>query len=96
MSGLRSPGYNRGSMNAPLAGILVADLTQNVAGPFCTMILGDMGAEVVKVEEPGLGDDARVGALHRRTERYYLSVNRNKRSLVLDLKTRGGGRRRPR
>ena len=49
-------------MNAPLAGLLVADLTQNVAGPFCTQTLGDMGAEVVKVERPGRGDDARAWA----------------------------------
>ena len=49
-------------MDAPLAGLLVADLTQNVAGPTCTQILGDMGAEVVKVERPGRGDDARAWA----------------------------------
>jgi crotonobetainyl-CoA:carnitine CoA-transferase CaiB-like acyl-CoA transferase len=49
-------------MEAPLAGLLVADLTQNVAGPFSTQILGDMGADVVKVERPGRGDDARAWA----------------------------------
>ena len=49
-------------MALPLEGIVVVDLTQNVAGPFCTQILGDMGAEVVKVERPGRGDDARAWA----------------------------------
>ena len=49
-------------MALPLEGILIADLTQNVAGPFCTQTLGDMGAEVIKVERPGQGDDARAWA----------------------------------
>ena len=53
-------GYNQSPMNAPLAGLLVADLTQNVAGPYCTQILGDLGAEIVKVERLGRGDDARA------------------------------------
>ena len=47
-----------GPWRIPFEGVVVADLTQNVAGPFCTQILGDMGAEVVKVERPGRGDDA--------------------------------------
>jgi crotonobetainyl-CoA:carnitine CoA-transferase CaiB-like acyl-CoA transferase len=79
-------------MNAPLAGILVADLTQNVAGPTCTQILGDMGAEVVKVERPGRGDDARAWAPPYWGEESatFMSVNRNKRSLAVDMKQADG------
>jgi crotonobetainyl-CoA:carnitine CoA-transferase CaiB-like acyl-CoA transferase len=75
----------------PLDGIVVADLTQNIAGPFCTQILGDMGAEVVKVERPGRGDDARAwGPPFWGDEgTAFLSMNRNKRSLTLDLKRDG-------
>ena len=75
-------------MNAPLAGLLVADLTQNVAGPYCTQILGDMGAEIVKVERPGRGDDARAWAppYWGRESASFMSVNRNKRSLAVDMK----------
>jgi crotonobetainyl-CoA:carnitine CoA-transferase CaiB-like acyl-CoA transferase len=73
-------------MDAPLAGLLVADPTQNVAGPFCAQILGDMGADVVKVERPGRGDDARAWAPPHWDEESaaFLSVNRNKRSLAVD------------
>jgi crotonobetainyl-CoA:carnitine CoA-transferase CaiB-like acyl-CoA transferase len=75
-------------MDAPLAGLLVADLTQNVAGPTCTQILGDMGAEVIKVERPGRGDDARAWAPPYWGEESatFMSVNRNKRSLAVDMK----------
>src|SRR5206468_1597863 len=76
----------------PLEGIVVADLTQNVAGPFCTQILGDMGAEVVKVERPGRGDDARAWAppYWGDESAAFMAMNRNKRSLALDLKADGG------
>jgi len=76
----------------PLEGIVVADLTQNIAGPFCTQILGDMGAEVVKIERPGRGDDARAWAPPHWGEESatFMAVNRNKRSLALDLKRDGG------
>jgi crotonobetainyl-CoA:carnitine CoA-transferase CaiB-like acyl-CoA transferase len=79
-------------MEAPLAGLLVADLTQNVAGPFSTQILGDMGADVVKVERPGRGDDARAWAPPYWGEESaaFLSVNRNKRSLAVDMKAPEG------
>jgi crotonobetainyl-CoA:carnitine CoA-transferase CaiB-like acyl-CoA transferase len=75
-----------------LEGIVVADLTQNVAGPFCTQILGDMGAEVVKVERPGRGDDARAWAppYWGDESASFMSMNRNKKSLALDLKRDGG------
>jgi len=72
---------------APLVGIRVLDFTRVLAGPLCTMTLGDLGADVVKVERPGSGDDTRqwgppfVGV----DAAYYLSVNRNKRSIELDL-----------
>jgi len=79
-------------MDAPLAGLLVADLTQNVAGPYCTQILGDMGAQVVKVERPERGDDARAWAPPYWGEESaaFMAVNRNKRSLAVDMKAPEG------
>jgi crotonobetainyl-CoA:carnitine CoA-transferase CaiB-like acyl-CoA transferase len=79
-------------MNSPLAGVLVADLTQNVAGPLCTQILGDLGAEVIKVERPGRGDDARAWAPPYWGEESatFMGVNRNKRSLAVDIKQADG------
>jgi crotonobetainyl-CoA:carnitine CoA-transferase CaiB-like acyl-CoA transferase len=75
----------------PLEGIVVVDLTQNVAGPFCTQILGDMGADVIKIERPGRGDDARAWAppFWGDESATFLAFNRNKRSLALDLKHDG-------
>ena len=74
----------------PLAGLLVADFSRILAGPYATMLLADMGAEVVKVEGPG-GDDTRTWQPPVRDgiSTYYLSVNRNKRSVVLDLSDPG-------
>ncbi len=79
-------------MALPLEGIVVADLTQNVAGPFCAQILGDMGAEVVKVERPGRGDDARAWAppWWGDESAAFMAFNRNKKSLALDLKQEAG------
>ena len=79
-------------MALPLEGIVVVDLTQNVAGPFCTQVLGDMGAEVLKVERPGRGDDARAWAppFWGRESATFMAFNRNKKSLTLDLKRSGG------
>ena len=76
----------------PLAGVRVLDLTRVVSGPFCTMLLGDLGADVVKVEEPGRGDESRTyGPPFQGGESaYFLSVNRNKRGIALDLKTEQG------
>src|SRR5215218_27969 len=74
----------------PLAGLLVADFSRILAGPYATMLLADLGAEVIKVEGPG-GDDTRTWQPPVRdgVATYYLGVNRNKRSLALDLKDRG-------
>src|SRR5436190_4424682 len=75
----------------PLAGIRVIDLTRVLAGPFCTQSLGDLGAEVLKIEPPGLGDETRrfppfiAGESH-----YFLGINRNKKSLVIDLQQEAG------
>jgi crotonobetainyl-CoA:carnitine CoA-transferase CaiB-like acyl-CoA transferase len=72
-------------------GIRVLDLTRVLAGPFCSMILGDMGAEVIKVEEPGKGDDTRGWPPFSGGEAtYFLSVNRNKKSLTLNMKAPDG------
>lgn len=75
-----------------LKGVKVLDLSRVLAGPYCTMILGDMGAEVTKVEAPGGSDDTRAwGPPYQGTESaYYLCTNRNKRSLTLDLKSDRG------
>ena len=71
----------------PLKGIRVLDLTRVLAGPYCAMLLGDMGAEVIKVEEPDKGDDTRGWPPFSDGEAtYFLSVNRNKKSLTLDYK----------
>jgi CoA:oxalate CoA-transferase len=75
-------------MTKPLDGVKVLDLTRVLAGPYCTMLLADMGADVVKVERPGAGDDTRGYGppfLHGESA-YFLSINRNKRSLTLNLK----------
>ena len=79
-------------MALPLEGVVVADLTQNVAGPFCAQILGDMGAEVIKVERPGRGDDARAWAppWWGDESAVFMAFNRNKKSLALDLKQEAG------
>jgi len=72
----------------PLSGIRVLDLTRVLAGPFCSMILADMGAEVIKVEEPGKGDDTRSWPPFIEGEAtYFMSVNRNKQSVTLNLKS---------
>ena len=74
----------------PLSGVRVLDLTRVVAGPYCSMFLGDLGAEVVKVEQPGAGDDTRGWGppFAGGESAYYLCINRNKQSLTLDLKSK--------
>ncbi|MBZ4017647.1 CaiB/BaiF CoA transferase family protein [Streptomyces purpurogeneiscleroticus] len=75
-------------MTPPLAGVRVVDLTHFVAGPWCTMLLADLGAEVTKIEPPVTGEiGRRMGAVHTGGESaIYLAFNRNKRSVALDLK----------
>jgi len=76
----------------PLESITVLDLSRVLAGPYCTMMLGDMGADVIKIEQPGVGDDTRgwVPPYVNGESAYFLSVNRNKKSLTLNLKEKEG------
>src|SRR4051794_11149418 len=73
---------------APLDGITVLDLTRVLSGPYCTMLLADMGARVVKIEQPGKGDDTRAWGppFLEGESAYFLSINRNKESVTLDFK----------
>lgn len=86
------PGGGTERMSEPLAGLRVLDLTRVLAGPYCTMMLGDMGADVVKVERPGVGDDTRgFGPPFLGGEStYFMSINRSKRGMTLDLKHQRG------
>src|SRR5215469_11098506 len=96
--GCRNGGY---AMTGPLAGVHVLDLARVLAGPYAAMLLGDLGAEVIKVERPGAGDDTRhwgppfvqaagdAAASDRAESTYFLSVNRGKRSAAIDLKDPG-------
>ncbi len=79
-------------MTGPLEGIRVVDLTRILAGPYCTMMLGDMGAEVIKIENPDGGDDTRGWGppFLNGVSTYFISINRNKKSLTLNLKDERG------
>jgi formyl-CoA transferase/CoA:oxalate CoA-transferase len=79
-------------MTTVLENIRVIDLTQALAGPYCTMLLGDMGADVIKIETPGSGDQSRGWGppFVEGESAYFLSINRNKRSLTLDIKSTQG------
>ncbi|MCX5911291.1 MAG: CoA transferase, partial [Deltaproteobacteria bacterium] len=75
----------------PLGNIKVLDLTRFVAGPFCTQLLADMGAEVIKIETPGRGDETRYqGTIVNGESWYFIGMNRNKKSLTLNLKSKEG------
>ena len=83
--------YDRPMPSGPLSGIRVLDLSRVLTGPFCSMILADLGAEVLKVEEPGSGDQTRtVPPFVEGESHYYMAINRNKQSIVIDLKTNEG------
>ena len=78
-------------MPGPLDGIKVLDLTRVLAGPYATMLLGDLGAEVIKIEQPGTGDESRnFGPFKNGFSLYFMSVNRGKQSVTLNLKTERG------
>jgi CoA:oxalate CoA-transferase len=78
-------------MHKPLENIRVLDLTRVLAGPFCTMILSDLGAEIIKIEIPGCGDDSRTfGPFIGNRSLYFLSINRGKKSISLNLKDQRG------
>ena len=76
----------------PLAGLTVLDLTRVLSGPYCTMLLADMGARVIKIEQPGRGDETRAWGppFVAGESAYFLSINRNKESVTLDFKQPGG------
>ena len=85
--------------NGPLSGITVIDLTRILAGPFCTQLLGDLGADIIKIERPGEGDDTRrFGPPYLHDDdgtdtgesAYFMSCNRNKRSVSIDISSSEG------
>ena len=80
-------------MQGALSGIRVLDLSRVLAGPYCSMILGDLGADIIKVERPGIGDETRHWGppfAAPGESAYFLCVNRNKRSITVDLKKPDG------
>jgi formyl-CoA transferase len=85
--------HSEDAMTLALENLTVIDLTQVMAGPFCCQLLGDLGADVIKVEPPGRGDATREASGHRLPHgesAAFLAVNRNKRSIAVDLRTEGG------
>ena len=80
----------------PLDGLQVLDISRALAGPYCTMMLGDMGADVIKVERPGRGDESRIWgppfvgepyASYPGESAYFMAINRSKRSITVNLKS---------
>jgi CoA:oxalate CoA-transferase len=79
------------AQRGPLSGITIIDLSRILAGPYCTLLLAELGARVIKVEPPGQGDDARqYGPFKNGKSAYFISVNRGKESIALDLKSSDG------
>ena len=79
--------HENNSTRGPLSGILVLDLSRILAGPYCTLLMAEMGARVIKVEPPKGGDDARAyGPFVKGKSAYFSSINRGKESIALDLK----------
>src|SRR5690349_7392949 len=82
----------------PLAGLRVLDLSRVLAGPWASQLLGDMGAEIIKIEKPGIGDDTRawgppwLDSGDERESAYFLAANRNKKSVAVDIATPEGQR----
>src|SRR5438874_11281451 len=88
----RAASGKTGASSRPLSGITVADFSRVLAGPLCTQLLADNGARVIKIEEPGRGDETRRWGppFVRGVSAYFLSINRNKESLTLNLKSDAG------
>ncbi|HEY5226231.1 MAG TPA: CoA transferase, partial [Methylovirgula sp.] len=87
------PDADKAKSPLPLAGVRVLDLTQVMAGPFATMLLGDLGADIIKIEPPGVGDQTRASMgfkMKGSDSMGFLNLNRNKRSLALNLKSDAG------
>src|SRR3954471_14337642 len=90
------PRRHRSHRKGPLAGVRVVDASRVLAGPYLAMLLGDLGADVIKIEKPDGGDQSRawgppfVGPPENRVSAYFVAANRNKRSAALDLKTAPG------
>jgi len=79
------------AQHGPLSGITIVDLSRILAGPYCTLLLAELGARVIKVEPPQQGDDARqYGPFKNGKSAYFISVNRGKESIAIDLKSRAG------
>ncbi len=75
----------------PLSGLKMLDLSRLLPGPYCSLLLADLGMEVLKVEDPEKGDYMRkTGPIRKKESAYFLSLNRNKKSLVLNIKTEEG------
>jgi CoA:oxalate CoA-transferase len=92
-AGLAAARQGAWMVTGPLSGITVVDLSRILAGPYCTMLLAELGARVIKVEPPGKGDDARqYGPFKDGKSGYFISINRGKESIALDLKAEGDKR----